>query len=254
MTLEFLGTGTSQGIPVIGCSCLVCTSPNSEDKRNRCAALISDHGTALLIDSGPDIRAQLLRAKVSHLDAVLITHEHYDHTGGLDDLRPIGFNSDGIQLYARANVLEQIKIKYDYAFGEQKYPGAPKFKLHILEGMEELTFGTISVRPLPVQHGNLSILGYCFNDLLMYITDANGLPEQTLKSIQNIDTLVINALHHTPHHSHFTLAETLETIEKINPRQTYIIHVSHHMGLHHEVSHMLPEQVFLAYDTLKIEI
>lgn len=254
MTIEFLGTGTSQGIPVIGCTCSVCTSDNRKDKRKRCAALVSDKGTSLLIDSGPDIRAQLLKASVTHLEAVLITHEHYDHTGGLDDLRPIGFHSDGIQLYAQSNVLEQIKIKYDYAFTEQKYPGAPKFHLHILEGTEELRFGKIRVRPLPIQHGNLKILGYCFDDILMYITDANGVPDQTIKSIQNIDTLVINALHHKRHHSHFTLSETLDMILKINPRQAYIIHVSHHLGLHDEVSLNLPSNVFLAYDTLKLEV
>lgn len=254
MTFEFLGTGTSQGIPVIGCTCSVCTSTNLKDKRNRCAGLFSAHNTTLLIDSGPDIRTQLLRAGVHQLDAALITHEHYDHIGGLDDLRPLGFISDGVRVFAQPNVMEQIKIKYDYAFGEQKYPGAPKFHLQPVFQNEDLLFGKVVVKPLSIQHGNLQIIGYCFDGTLMYITDANGIPDETLKAIKNIDTLIINALHHTAHHSHFTLSETLDTIQQINPRQTYIIHVSHHMGLHDVVNQRLPAGVFLAYDTLKLEL
>lgn len=254
MNIEFLGTGTSQGIPVIGCTCSVCTSSDSNDKRNRCAAVITEGGTTLLIDSGPDIRLQLLRAGISRVDGVLITHEHYDHTGGLDDLRPIGFNYNGIHLYGQPKVLEQIKLKYNYAFGEQKYPGTPEFHLNPVNEFEVIHFDNIQVKPVPISHGNLNIMGYCFNEKLVYITDANGIPETTLDEIRNKDTLIINALHHTPHHSHFTLAQTLNVIQKINPRRAYIIHISHHMGLHKEVSIGLPENVFLAFDTCKLEM
>ncbi|MEP7267675.1 MAG: MBL fold metallo-hydrolase [Saprospiraceae bacterium] len=255
MKLTFLGTGTSQGIPVIGCDCEVCKSIDDRDKRLRCAALITKDDSTILIDSGPDIRQQLLRTGISALKKVLITHEHYDHTGGLDDLRPLGFkHHQGMDIYAQSYVHDIIKVKFDYAFTVQKYPGAPKFNLFTINPFEEFILDTIRVYPLAIQHGHLNILGFRFDDKLAYITDANGIPESTLHSIYKIDTLVINALHHQAHHSHFTLAKALSEIKKINPRQAYIIHMSHQMGFHQTIEEELPLNVRLAYDTLSIKV
>lgn len=254
MTFTFLGTGTSQGIPVIGCTCEVCTSSDEKNKRQRCAALIQSADKNILIDGGPDIRVQLLRTQISSIEAVFLTHEHYDHLGGLDDLRPIGFLQNGIHLYGLTRVLDQVKIKYDYAFGEQKYPGAPKFHLHKLVDESTTVIEGVQIVPLTIHHGELDILGYLMDNKLMYITDANGIPQNTLEKIYGIDTLVINALHHTPHHSHYTLAQTLEMITLIKPKQAYLIHLSHHMGLHHQVEKLLPNNVKLAYDGLCLEL
>ena len=221
MNITFLGTGTSQGVPVIGCTCEVCLSSNRRDKRLRCAALIQDGPSNILIDGGPDIRYQLLRAGVTHLEALLLTHEHYDHTGGLDDLRPLIFiKNEPLPIYLQRDVSEIIKLKYDYAFGEQKYPGAPRFELIEIQADTSFHIGSSYVKPLRVIHGELSILGYQINNKLAYITDANQLPESTLKNIQGVEVLVINALHHRPHHSHFTLDQTLEVIKQVSPKST----------------------------------
>ena len=255
MNITFLGTGTSQGVPVIGCTCEVCLSSNRRDKRLRCAALIQDGPSNILIDGGPDIRYQLLRAGVTHLEALLLTHEHYDHTGGLDDLRPLIFiKNEPLPIYLRRDVSEIIKLKYDYAFGEQKYPGAPRFELIEIQADTSFHIGSSYVKPLRVIHGELSILGYQINNKLAYITDANQLPESTLKNIQGVEVLVINALHHRPHHSHFTLDQTLEVIKQVSPKSTYIIHMSHYMGLYEDVQAKLPQNVYLAYDQLKLDL
>ena len=255
MKLTFLGTGTSQGIPVIGCDCTVCKSNDPRDKRLRCAALLQDQGTTLLIDSGPDIRYQSLRTGISKLDAVLISHEHYDHTGGLDDLRPFMFMQDApLPLYTKQEVINIFKIKYDYAFGSESYPGSPRFDLFEIQPEFPFKINETRIVPLEVIHGKLHILGFKINDKLVYITDANLLQQDTIDQSSGIDCLVINALHHRPHHSHFTLDETLQAIKKINPRSAYIIHMSHHMGLHADMQASLPDHVRFAFDTLSVEV
>ncbi len=255
MKLTFLGTGTSQGIPVIGCRCEVCTSNDSKDKRLRCAALVSMEGYQILIDSGPDIRQQLLREEIDQVQAVLISHEHYDHTGGLDDLRPIIFSRDvPMDIYSLPYVLDTIRKKVDYAFGESKYPGAPKFHLISCFPGQKINLGPLKIIPLDIGHGELNILGFLFNQRLAYITDANRIPDLTVEVLKNIDTLIISTLHHTPHHSHFTFSESLDAIVKINPRQAFLIHMSHHLGKHESIQKTLPPNICLAYDQLTIEI
>lgn len=255
MKLTFLGTGTSQGIPVIGCDCMVCKSKDARDKRLRCAAFLQDKDTTLLIDSGPDIRYQSLRSEIQKVNAVLISHEHYDHTGGLDDLRPFMFMQDApLPLYAQHDVMNTFKIKYDYAFGSELYPGSPRFDLFEIQPARAFKINDTNILPLDVIHGKLHILGFKINDKLAYITDANQLLQPTIDQTTGIDCLVINALHHRPHHSHFTLDETLQVIEKINPRSAYIIHMSHHMGLHADMQVTLPRHVHFAFDMLSVEI
>jgi phosphoribosyl 1,2-cyclic phosphate phosphodiesterase len=253
--ITFLGTGTSQGIPVIGCDCAVCRSDNPKDKRLRCAAYIQDGATTILIDSGPDIRSQLLREDIRKLDGVLLTHEHYDHTGGLDDLRPFIFmQNKPIPVYAQEDVLKTLLIKYDYAFGSGSYPGAPRFKLDKVSPGVPFILDNVCIVPLRVFHGELGILGFKLNNKLMYITDANELPEDTLQECKGISCLIINALHHRPHHAHFTLEQTLKTIEVIHPDVSYIIHMSHHMGLHNTLEASLPPKVHFAFDSLSLEL
>jgi phosphoribosyl 1,2-cyclic phosphate phosphodiesterase len=250
----FLGTGTSQGIPVIGCTCEVCVSRDPRDQRNRCAAWIEMEGKHYLIDAGPDIRQQLLRTGIRSIAGVFLTHEHYDHIGGLDDLRPIGFLQGGIDIFGNATVLDAVKLKFDYAFREHKYPGAPKFHLH--EILPELRIDSlpIDIVPIVVNHGHLKISGFIINQKLAYITDSNGFPEPTIQRLRNIDILIINALHHEPHHSHFTLAQTLAQIEILRPSKAFIIHMSHLLGRHENIQALLPLGVQLAYDFLSLEI
>ncbi len=253
MKLTFLGTGTSQGVPVIGCTCRVCTSIDLKDKRLRCAAVIEHKNTIVLIDSGPDIRQQLIRARIPKLDGVLLTHEHYDHTGGLDDLRPFMFmQNQAMEVYAQHDVLEVIKTKYHYAFNQGAYPGAPRFNLLECKAGETFIIESLRIKPLKVKHGDLNILGFKLNDDLAYITDSNGLDSDTIEEIKSIPILVINALHQRPHHSHYTLDQTLHQIDLIHPKQAYLIHMSHHMGLHQPVQATLPKHVFMAFDTLII--
>ncbi|MEO5583342.1 MAG: MBL fold metallo-hydrolase [Saprospiraceae bacterium] len=255
MKITFLGTGTSQGIPVIGCDCEVCRSTNPKDKRLRCAAYVQEGDTAILIDSGPDIRSQLLRGGIRKLNGVLLTHEHYDHTGGLDDLRPFSFmQNEPVLVYAQKDVLETLLTKYDYAFGVGSYPGAPRFKLNEVGSGIPFKMDEIQVIPWRVFHGDLGILGYKFDNKLMYITDANELPDETIRECKGIRCLIINALHHRPHHAHFTLEQTLKTINIIHPESAYIIHMSHHMGLHETLSTWLPPNVHFAFDSLSLNI
>ncbi|MEP7320368.1 MAG: MBL fold metallo-hydrolase [Saprospiraceae bacterium] len=255
MRITFLGTGTSQGIPVIGCDCEVCLSDNPKDKRLRCAAFIQEGDTSLLIDSGPDIRIQLLRERIRRINGVLLTHEHYDHTGGLDDLRPFIFmQNQPMQVYAQADVLRILQIKYDYAFGAGSYPGAPKFRLTEVSSGIPFNVHQSNIVPWRVFHGDLGILGYKFGNKLMYITDASELPDETIEECKGISCLVINALHHRPHHAHFTLEQTLKTIDVLHPKSSYIIHMSHHMGLHNTLSASLPPTVHFAYDSLSLDL
>ncbi|WP_420153559.1 MBL fold metallo-hydrolase [Siphonobacter sp.] len=252
MQVTFLGTGTSQGVPVIGCDCPVCRSLDFRDKRLRVSMHVEVDGRSLVIDTGPDFRTQALRERIMHLDAVVFTHAHKDHTAGLDDVRPFNFrqNSD-IPLYGQASVLEQIKVEFAYAFAENKYPGTPRLQLHPVENKPFEILG-LQLTPIEVMHHKLPVFGYRIGDF-SYITDANFIAEPELEKLRNSKVLVINALHKGPRHlSHFVLPEALEIIEKLQPHVAYLTHISHSMGLHAQVEAELPPHVHLAYDGLKI--
>ncbi len=249
--VEFLGTGTSTGVPQLGCQCEVCRSSDPCDYRLRCSAIVRTQGVSLLIDCGPDFRQQMLRASDLHLDALLITHSHYDHVGGMDDLRPYCRNG-AFPVYAQPNVLTDIRSRIPYCFFEHLYPGVPTFDLHPLSG-EKFDVKGVEIEPLLVMHYKLPIFGYRIGNLA-YITDAKTIPAETIEKIKGIDTLIINALRMKPHMSHMSLKETLAVICKVKPRRAYLIHESDGIGLHAETSKQLPKGVSLAFDTEIIHI
>ncbi len=249
--VEFLGTGTSTGVPQLGCTCEVCRSADPRDKRLRCSAVVRTQGVSLLIDCGPDFRQQMLRASDLHLDALLITHSHYDHVGGMDDLRPYCRNG-AFPVYAQPNVLADIRSRIPYCFLEHLYPGVPTFDLHPLQG-EKFMVKEVEIEPLLVMHYKLPVFGYRI-DNLAYITDAKTVPEETIEKIKGIDTLIINALRFKPHMSHMSLEETLAVIDRVKPRRAYLIHESDGIGRHAVTSKQLPESVELAFDTEIIRV
>jgi len=250
-SILFLGTGTSQGVPVIGCKCMVCTSNNPRDKRLRTSAYIIYKGVRFLIDVGPDFRIQFLDNNLDNLDAVLFTHEHKDHTGGLDDLRPINFkHQKHIPLYGQQSVLDELKSAYRYAFTQDKYPGAPSFDLHPIQA-GCMDFKTVNLEAIEVMHGTLPILSFRFGDLA-YITDANFISRESKSKLQNLDVLVLNALRLEKHHSHFTLADALQMNEELKPKRMILTHISHLLGSAEAVETSLPKNVCLAYDGLKL--
>ncbi len=251
--VRFLGTGTSQGIPMIACSCEVCRSTDPCDQRLRVSMHIETQGKSFIIDTGPDFRQQILRARIQRVDAVLYTHEHKDHTAGMDDIR--GFNyvqKSSIPLYAQAPVIDQLKREFAYAFAEDKYPGVPEIEVHEITNQPFVIAG-VSIIPILVKHYFLDVLGFRFGDFT-YITDANFIADEELEKIKGSKVLVINALRKTTHISHFTLDEALEVIDKIKPEKAYITHISHMMGLHAEVEKELPPHVHLAYDGLTLHV
>ncbi len=252
MIITFLGTGTSQGVPVIACNCNVCKSEDRLDKRLRASVHIAAGACSLVIDSGPDFRQQMLRESISRLDAVLLTHQHRDHIAGLDDVRSYNFiQRQPMPVYGSRAVLEYLKCEYHYAF-ENNYPGVPQFDMHEIKG-DPLNICGITVLPIEVKHHKLPVYGFRIGGFT-YITDANFIPPESVEKIKGTHTLVINALHRSPHISHFNLEQALKEIEKLKPERAYLTHISHHMGLHREVEKELPENVHLAYDGLKIEI
>ncbi|MCL1973905.1 MAG: MBL fold metallo-hydrolase [Bacteroidetes bacterium] len=250
--LIFLGTGTSQGIPIIGCKCNVCRSSHLKDKRLRTSAYVEYMGLRLLIDAGPDFRQQLLRANINNVDAILLTHEHKDHTAGLDDVRAFNYiNKKAMDIYAEERVQHAVKQEFSYAFEEHKYPGAPEFSLHTID---EHTFhiGPVCIKPIRVWHAHLPILGFRIADLA-YITDASNLADSELPKLKNLSVLVLNAVRPKPHASHFSLQQAIDMAKKIGAQQTYLTHISHQMGLHDDVEKELPSGIMLAYDGLTIE-
>ncbi len=250
--LTFLGTGTSQGVPMIGCHCEVCSSENVKDKRLRSSVLVEHNGKIIVIDVGPDFRQQMLREKVENIDHVLITHEHKDHLCGLDDLRSYNFLlKRDMDIYALERVNKVILKDFDYAFSEHPYPGVPSFKLHNIDS-EPFMLGDVQIIPIRGKHHKLDVLGFRLGSLA-YITDFNHIEDSEIEKLKGIDTLVINALRREEHLSHFTLDQALEVSAKIAPQQTYLTHISHTMGLHEQVNPTLPNNVFLAYDGLKIQ-
>ena len=251
MEILFLGTGTSTGVPQIGCHCRVCTSSDPRDMRFRASALVKVQGKNLLIDCGPDFRSQILTVDNPHIDAVLVTHSHYDHVGGFDDLRP--FCADkALPVYARGDVLTDLRNRIPYCFLAHRYPGVPTFNLHEIHS-EPFICEEIEIEPLPVWHYKLPIVGYRIGNMA-YITDAKTIDDATIKRIEGIDTLIINSLRIEPHMSHMSLSETLAVIECVKPRQSFLIHMSHQMGLHSEVQDMLPAGVHLAYHGLRLTL
>ena len=252
MKFTFLGTGTSQGVPVITCKCEVCTSSNSKDNRTRTSLLVQSDATTLVIDTGPDFRSQLLREKVQDLDAVLFTHGHKDHVAGLDDIRPFNYLlKKTIQVYAETRVQETLKREFAYAFEKQEYPGAPQITLNTID---EIPFkiGDIDIVPIRLMHKDLPVLGFRMQDFT-YITDANFISKKELEKIKRTKILVLNALRKEKHFSHFNLQEAMEIVEIIKPERAYFTHISHHLGLYETVEKELPANVHLAYDGLQIE-
>ncbi len=255
MKLTFLGTGTSSGVPMIGCSCPVCRSLDHRDQRLRVAVHLEVEGRSLVIDTGPDFRQQMLRAHISRLDGILFTHEHKDHTAGLDDVRAFNFRQQQeMPIYAEPRVLEQLKREFAYVFAEHKYPGVPQVSLHPIAD-DQLPFEVLGLRvqPLRAMHYKLPVLGFRIGDLA-YLTDANSLPDSTMEQLRGADIIVLNALRHEPHISHFSLSEAVAILEELKPRRAYLTHISHQLGRHLAVEAELPDWIRLAYDGLKIEI
>lgn len=253
MKVNFLGTGTSQGVPVIGCDCKVCKSLDFRDKRLRTSIHIEVQGSSLVIDTGPDFRQQMLRDGVSKLDAVLFTHEHKDHTAGLDDIRPFNFlQQKDMPVFATQQVLNQIQREYSYIFSSERYPGIPQVDCVEITH-EPFQFEGLTITPIPVLHYKLPVLGFRIGDF-SYITDANFIPEDSFKKLEGTEVLVLNALQKESHISHFTLAQAVEQARRIGAKETYFTHISHRLGNHHEVERTLPEGMFLAYDGLELTI
>jgi len=253
MTFTFLGTGTSQGIPIIACPCEVCHSTNEKDKRLRVSGLLKIGEKTIVIDCGPDFRQQMLRAKVTNVDAILITHEHNDHIIGLDDVRPLNFlHKKDMPVYADERVQKELKERFSYIFAENKYPGAPMVALKTITASERfLVAEDIDVLPIEVLHGKLPILGFRVKDFA-YLTDVKTITDIEIEKLEGLDVLVLSALHHNEHHSHSTLTQAVELAQRISAKRTYFIHFSHHLGLHNVIEKTLPDTMFLAYDGLEV--
>ena len=254
MRLTFLGTGTSTGIPVIGSKCAVCTSTDSRDKRFRTAALLETVTTRVLIDCGPDIRMQLLRVPFKKIDGVLLTHEHYDHVGGLDDLRPYCYAFGDLDIYAKARTVENVRHNFPYCFAEHPYPGVPSFNLHAVEKHKAFNIGDIPVTPIEVMHDKMPIFGYRFGKMA-YITDMKKIADEELPFLEGVDTLVVNALRwEKEHHSHMLVKDAVAFAKRLGARKTYLIHVTHQIGLYEEANKRLPDGFQIPYDGMEISV
>lgn len=252
MKITFLGTGTSQGVPVIACECATCLSDDQKDKRLRASLLVETASNTLVIDAGPDFRQQMLTAGVKRLDAILLTHEHKDHIAGMDDLRAFNYKSQAaIDIYAEERVQLAVRKEYAYVFTENQYPGVPKMKLHNLDNYN-ISLREDTIIPLRIFHYRLPILGFRIGDMA-YLTDANYVPEETKEKLIGVKYLVINALRKEKHISHFSLGEALSFIEEISPRRAFITHIGHQMGKHADINRELPANVTLAWDGLEVK-
>lgn len=253
MNITFLGTGTSQGVPVIGCHCPVCTSADSKDNRLRTSIMVNYKGFTVVVDTGPDFRQQMLANQVENLDAVLFTHEHRDHTAGLDDIRAFNFKQKkAADIYATPHVQRELQKQFAYIFSNYDYPGIPRVNLIDIAD-EPFSLGGMLVTPINVLHYKLPVIGFRFNDFT-YITDANYIAPEELAKIHGSKVLVLNALRQEQHISHFTLAEALDIIEQVQPEQAFLTHISHQLGQHATISNQLPANVALAYDGLQITV
>lgn len=254
MKVYFLGTGTSQGIPVIGSHHSVCQSENPKDKRLRVSVWIHSNNFSVVIDCGPDFRQQMLLSKCENIDAILFTHEHSDHTAGLDDIRPFYFLQGDIPIYAHQRVLSNLKKRFDYIFEtENKYPGAPSVLVNEVVNNVPFVIKNQTIIPINAWHGSLQVFGYRISDFV-YLTDVKTVEKEELEKLKGVKVLVVNALREEPHHSHFSLQEALDFVNLIRPEKTYFTHISHILGFHDEVQQKLPQNVFLAYDNLEITI
>lgn len=253
LKVTFLGTGTSQGIPVINSDDPVCLSKDKRDKRLRVSVLVEWDANTYVIDCGPDFRYQMLRADVRKINGILFTHEHADHVAGLDDIRPYVFQIGALPIYALKRVLDDLHKRFSYIFDEKdKYPGAPSVLKNEI-GNLPFQLGNLKVTPIKIKHGKLSILGYRFKDFA-YLTDVKSIDLEEKGKLKNLEVLVINALRIEPHHSHLNLEEALEVIAELKPKRAYISHISYKLGFHVEVEKKLPKNVFLAYDELEVEV
>lgn len=253
MTITFLGTGTSQGVPVIGCSCEVCTSVDFRDKRLRASVHIQTGNLSLVIDTGPDFRQQMLRENIQHVDAVLFTHAHRDHTAGLDDVRAYNFKQAiNMPVYGTKETLNQIQSDFSYIFGPDNYPGLPRLSLFPIT-TNIFQIQDVPVIPLPVLHLHMPVTGFRIGDFA-YITDANHIPDETINRLAGVKILVLNALQREKHVSHFNLAEALEMARRINPGKSFFTHISHKLGTHRQVEKELPPDAALAFDGLQVSL
>lgn len=254
LKIYFLGTGTSQGIPVIGSNHPVCKSTDFKDKRLRVSVWIFWDDYSFIIDCGPDFRQQMLSSNCQKVDGILFTHEHADHTAGLDDIRPFNFKQGEIPVYAHQRVIENLKSRFDYIFEtKNKYPGAPSVKTIEVINDHSFSIGSKMAIPVNVMHGDLQVFGYRIDDFA-YLTDVKTVEESEIQKLKDLKVLVVNALREEPHNTHFNLQEALDFIALIQPQKTYLTHISHILGFHEEVQKKLPENVFLAYDNLQITI
>lgn len=253
MKVTFLGTGTSQGVPVIGCRCEVCRSLDFRDKRLRTSVHLEVSGQSLIIDSGPDFRQQVLAHDITCLDGLIFTHQHKDHVAGMDDVRSFNFmQKKAMPIYARDTVVAQLEQEFAYVFAKEKYPGVPQVEVHYIKN-EPFEAEGVPFLPIEVLHYKLPVFGFRVQDFT-YITDAKSISKPEKAKIRGSRVLVLNALQHSQHISHFTLEEALALIEELKPEQTYLTHIGHRLGLHREVSATLPDGVALAYDGLRVEM
>ena len=250
--LTFLGTGTSQGVPMIGCGCEVCKSQDPRDKRLRASVLVEHEGLRVLVDAGPDFRYQMLRAGVSSLDAILLTHNHKDHTGGLDDIRAFNYHEKrATQIYCEKYVEESLRKEYSYAFEEIKYPGAPEWDVHIIDE-NPFTIKGVEITPIRGRHFKLPVLGYRFGNIA-YCTDMNHIPEEEYSKLQGLDHFIINCVRLGRHISHYSLEQAIEVAEKVGAKHSWLTHLSHQLPCHEELTKELPEGILPAFDGLVIE-
>ncbi len=254
LKITFLGTGTSQGVPVIGSTHPVCLSTDSRDKRLRVSVLISWDNYNYVIDCGPDFRQQMLTNHVNRLDGILFTHEHSDHTAGIDDIRPYFFRQGDIPIYAHERVVASLRKRFDYIFAtENRYPGAPSVMINTIENNQPFKIGNKTVVPIEADHNRLKVFGFRVDDFT-YLTDVKTVSEVEQEKIKGSKLLVVNALREEPHHSHFNLEEALSFVQKMEPETAYLTHISHLLGFHADVEKKLPKNVHLAFDNLVIEL